>query len=216
MRHQSGFALFEAMLALALMMIAAAASYTLVKSFRANSSVQQFIRYATTITQGFMPFVDGNSTDTASGGPLDASTHALSPSFLSAVGIPVENQVTEKGEACAGDSCYVNSGMYLNGATVGTPMSFAVKIDDAQVAASYFIIAVNATGLQVNQVLQNASSMFSVYCPPGANVALDGQSKCALQSDAMISQNSDSYSLFLVFPKSGDLAPAGSGLAPVG
>lgn len=215
MVSQRGFALFEVLLALILMMIAAAASYTLVKSFRANSSVQQFIRYSTTISQSMMPFLDGNSYSTSNGGPLDTTAYSLSTSFLNSIGIPAEHQVNELGEACASDSCYVSSGMYLSDGSVANPMSFSAQVDSTQMLANYLIIAVDASGLEVNQVLQSASSTFSVYCPTGKNVVLNAQSKCSLQSDSAISDAGDQYSLFLVFPRSGDVAPADTGLAPV-
>jgi hypothetical protein len=210
MIRQRGFALFEVLLAVVLMMIAAAGAYTLVKSFRANSAVQQFIRYSTNITQSFMPFVDGNSYLSI----FDANTHTIATSFLKSIGIPAEDQVDEHGAICAGTACYVDSGMYLSNGAVASPMNFQVKMDNTQSLASYFIVAVAATGVQVNQVLQNASSLFSVYCLP-KETELNGQSKCALQSDANISSNNDTYSLFLVFPKSGDYAPTSVGLTPL-
>lgn len=216
MVRRQGFALFEVLLALVLMMIAAAASYTLVKSFRSNSSVQQFIRYSTNITQSFMPFVDGVAYDSTNGGPLNSSTNTLSTTFLKAIAIPAEDQVMADGAVCTNTSCYVNSGMYLSDGEVQNAMSFAVQSDTTQLAASYFLIAVEATGLQVNQILQSASSLFSVYCPAGAAVGLDDKTtKCKLQSDAEITTAGDVYSLFLVFPKSGDVPPTKTGLKPL-
>lgn len=201
--RQRGFALFDALLAVVLMAIAAAGSYTLVKSFRANSSTQQFIRYSTNITQSFLPFLDGNNSTVLSG-------EQLSTDFLNSIGIPAEDQ------KCSGDYCYVNAEMYLDNATQSSVMGFGVKQtgSTSQPLANYFIIAVKAAGTQVNQVLQSASSMFSIYCPEGPSVTLSGQSKCALQSSDDIEANAAGYSLFLVFPKSGDTAPSSTNVKP--
>jgi len=201
MKKIQGFALLEALLALVLVMIAAGASYTLVKSFRANSSIQQFIRYSTNITQSFMPFLDGGAYSTV------LSDDKLSQSFLTSISIPSEDQID-----CSSSYCYVNSGMYLDGSETESNLSFGVQTDSAQQLGSYFIIAVNATGLQVNQILQTASTMFSVYCTEnkGKNIS-SITSTCALQPSA---NNSTPYSLFLVFPKSGDSPPAGANLTP--
>ena len=198
--RQRGFALFEVILAVILMAIAAAGSYTLVKSFRANSSTQQFIRYSTTITQGILSFIHGNNTETL------LKDQQLSADFLTSIGIPTEDQMSNDGtKQCSGDYCYVNSGMYLNGAASSSAMGFGVQQDTDQSSTNYFIIAVKATSTQVNQVLQSASSLFSVYCPTDGK-SLSGQAKCAL-----LPKNTPStsvYDLYLVFPKSGDTAPA--------
>ncbi|MCD8525178.1 MAG: prepilin-type N-terminal cleavage/methylation domain-containing protein [Gammaproteobacteria bacterium] len=201
MKKIQGFALLEALLALVLMMIAAGASYTLIKSFRANSSIQQFIRYSTNITQSFMPFVDGGAYSTVLSG------NKLSQPFLTSISIPSEDQ-----RDCSNAYCYVSSGMYLDGGSAESNLSFGVQMDSAQELASYFMIAVNATGLQVNQILQTASTMFSVYCAEsqGANIS-SITTPCVLQSSA---NNSTPYSLFLVFPKSGDAPPVGANLTP--
>lgn len=208
MLRRRGFALFDVLLAVVLMMIAAGASYTLVKSFRANSSVQQLIRYSTNISQSFMPFIDGSDYSNV----LSSTTHQLSSDFLDSIGIPGEDQVTSAGEKCGGTSCYVDSGMYLINGSVSRPMSFAVSTSDAGV--SYFIIAVQASSAEVNQMLQSASSLFSIYCPQGARIPLSGQSSCSLIADTT-ANSAMTYSLFLVFPKSGDKAPSSTGIAPV-
>lgn len=197
--RQRGFALFDVLLAVVLMAIAAAGSYTLVKSFRANSSTQQFIRYATTVTQGAIPFLDGNGASTL------ISDKQLSAVFLKSIGIPGEDQTPNDGTACSSDYCYVNSGMYLNDAADGSSMGFAVQPSDDQTGTNYFIIAVKATATQVNQVLQSASTMFSIYCPADSK-ALSGQPKCALLSKD--TPSTSVYDLYLVFPKSGNTPPA--------
>lgn len=213
MLRQRGFALFDVLLAVVLMMVAAGASYTLVKSFRANSSVQQLIRYSTNIAQSFTPFIDGSSYSDV----LNTS-HQLSTSFLDSIGIPNDDQVTRAGEKCntsttTETSCYVDSGMYLTNGSVPRPMSFAVKSNTAQTYANYFIIAVQASSAEVNQVLQSASSLFSIYCPQG-QATLSGQSSCGLIADTTVN-SAATYSLFLVFPKSGDTAPSDTGISPV-
>ncbi|MES2204446.1 MAG: hypothetical protein V4496_04410 [Pseudomonadota bacterium] len=198
--RQRGFALFDVLLAVVLMAIAAAGSYTLVKSFRASSSTQQFIRYATTITQGATPFVNGNSADT-----ILNETYQLSAVFLKSIGIPGEDQISSGTTKCSTeDFCYVDSGMYQDQATTSSLMSFDVQADTDQTSTSYFIVAVKATSTQVNQVLQSASSLFSVYCPVSG--ALSEQPRCTLLSKDTPASNT--YNLYLVFPKSGDVAPA--------
>lgn len=187
-----GFALFDALLAVILMTIAAAGSYTLIKSFRVNSATQQLIRYSTTISQNYMPFLDEGSSSPAIKGD------ALSSSFLNAIGIPQEEQI----ESSNSGFYYVNSGMYDTSGNK-SKMSFTIFVPDSaggsQQLANHFLILVPATGSQVNQVLQSASSLFSIYCPtPGAAKT----TACVLNStpDAM-------YDLWLVFPKSGNTWP---------
>lgn len=203
--RQRGFALFDVLLAVTLMAIAAAGSYTLVKSFRENSSTQQFIRYATTITQGAAPFLNGNSADTI------LSATQLSANFLKSIGIPEEDQVSNDGTKCSGDFCYVDSGMYLNKASAGSAVAFDVQADTDQTLTNYFIIAVKATSGQVNQVLQSTSSLFSVYCPANGT-ELQGQSPCKLLPKD--TPTSAVYNLYLVFPKSGDTPPASTMTPP--
>lgn len=203
--RQRGFALFDVLLAVTLMAIAAAGSYTLVKSFRANSSTQQLLRYATTITQGATPFLNGSSSDTI------LHETQLSANFLKSIGIPEEDQVSNDGAKCSGDFCYVDSGMYLDKTTTSSSMAFAVQADTDQTLTNYFIIAVKATSVQVNQVLQSASSLFSVYCPAGG-AALQGQSQCKLLPKD--TQTNAVYNLYLVFPKSGDTPPASAMTPP--
>lgn len=195
--RQRGFALFDVLLAVVLMAIAAAGSYTLVKSFRANSSTQQFIRYSTTITQSFIPFLNGADITAV------LNNNQLSTSFLKSIGIPDEDQ------GCSNGFCNVDSGMYLDDKK--SQMAFGVQTNADQTLANYFIIAVRATGVQVNQVLQSASSLFSVYCPVEGG-SLSGQSKCALVSKDTAS--TQSYNLYLVFPKSGDTPPTSSFTPP--
>ena len=89
--RQRGFALFDVLLAVVLMAIAAAGSYTLVKSFRTNSSTQQLIRYSTTITQSFIPFL--NSADITH----VLKDNQLSSVFLKSIGIPDEDQQCSNG-----------------------------------------------------------------------------------------------------------------------
>lgn len=212
MLRQRGFALFDVLLAVVLMMVAAGASYTLVKSFRANSSVQQLIRYSTNIAQSFTPFIDGSDYS-----DVLNDSHQLSTNFLDSIGIPSEDQVTSAGEKCSSTSatsCYVDSGMYLTNGSVSRPMSFAVQQDTTQTYANYFIIAVQASSAEVNQMLQSASSLFSIYCPQGARETLSGQSSCSLIADTT-ANSAATYSLFLVFPKSGDTAPLSTGISPV-
>ncbi len=193
MTHQRGFALFDALLALILMAIAAAASYTLVKSFRVNSSTQQLIRYSTNITQSFMPFLEGNSSSTV------LSDSKLSSKFLTSIGIPSADQVES---ACS--YCNVEAGMYVGSGK--SRMSFGSYMDPNQVLGSEFAIAVLATGAQVNQMLQSAASMFSIYCGVDRiNLnTLVGKPNCTLQSQDAANTT---YSLFLVFPKSDGSAP---------
>ncbi len=196
MTRQRGFALFDAMLAMVLLAIAAAASYTLVKSFRVNSSTQQLIRYATNITQSFMPFLEGNSPATV----LDADKNQLASGFLTSIGIP-------KGDQMPSDCtiCNVSTGMYVDGKK--SLMSFDSYVDLNQILGSEFAIAVQATGAQVNQVLQSTASMFSIYCGVGL-VNLNtfvGKANCALQTQDAANTT---YSLFLVFPKSDGGAPS--------
>ncbi len=192
MTRQRGFALFDAMLALVLLMIAAAASYTLVKSFRVNSSTQQLIRYSTNITQSFMPFLEGNSSSTV------LSDSKLSASFLTSIGIPSADQVQS---GCS--YCNVEAGMYVGSGK--SRMSFGSYMDTTYVLGSEFAIAVLATGAQVNQMLQSAASMFSIYCGSGAGVTLNSlKATCSLLSK---DEANTTYSLFLVFPKSDGEAP---------
>lgn len=198
--RQRGFALFDVLLAVVLMAIAAAGSYTLVKSFRSNSSTQQFIRYSTTITQSALPFLNGNNFSI-----LSVDGAQLSASFLTSIGIPGEDQVSTGGSRCSSDFCYVDSGMYLDGASNASPIGFGATTTQGDLTmGKYFILAVKATNSQVNQVLQSASSLFSIYCASGS-VALSNASKCALISKDAASDTINS--LYLVFPKSGDTPP---------
>lgn len=192
MMRQRGFALFDVLLAVILMTIAAAGSYTLVKSFRVNSAAQQVMRYATTITQSFVPFLDGGNSANV------LQDQKLASSFLSAIGITTTDQVTESGAACAGDSafCYVDSGMYTGDGK--SLMSFNSVTDNTQKLASYFAIALLATGAQVNQILQSASSLFSVYCGEKNTNLNTLSSNCSLKDK---DSANEIYSLFLVFPK---------------
>ncbi len=192
MTRQHGFALFDAMLALVLLMIAAAASYTLVKSFRVSSSTQQLIRYSTNITQSFMPFLEGSSSSTV------LSDSKLSSAFLTSIGIPTADQAN-----CSSNYCNVDAGMYV--ADQKSRMSFGSYMDTAQLLGSEFAIAVLATGAQVNQMLQSTASMFSIYCGQGTGVTLNSlKATCSLLSK---DEANTTYSLFLVFPKSDGEAP---------
>lgn len=187
--RQRGFALFDVLLAVILMAIAAAGSYTLVKSFRSNSAVQQFIRYSTMIAQGYLPFLpDGASSAAITG-------NALTTSFLDAVGIPSEDQMAA--EEYSG-SAYVNSGMFDNSGQE-LQMGFTIAPASETGPAQYFIIEVTgATGTEVTQVVENAASLFSVYCSEGSSAE-----PCKLESRT----GSQSYNLWLVFPKSGNTFP---------
>lgn len=200
MMQQRGFALFEVLLAVILMAIAAAGSYALVKSFRVNSATQQVVNYATTITQNFIPFLDGGSATTV----LTASTDTLSSPFLSSIGIPATDQVTSSGAACAGAtaSCYVKSGMYVTSGGKSI-MSFDSVTNSTQNLASYFAIALQATGAQVNQILQSSSSLFSVYCAASGSALAAAGENCVLKSK---DDANTTYSLFLVFPKTSAIA----------
>jgi Tfp pilus assembly protein PilV len=191
---QRGFALFDALLAVILMAIAAAGSYTLVKSFRANSATQQLIRYATNITQSFIPFMDGSASSTVLQGDK------LSQKFLFSMG------VAEKDQTCTMinnvNYCYVNAGMYVNSniaqGAKQSLMGFSRATDSNGV--NYFIIAVQATASQVSQMLQNTSSIFSIYCPISPTpLRISSQEWCQLPATG----STIAYSLFLVFPKSG-------------
>lgn len=206
---KGGFALFEVLLAVILMSVAAGASYTLVKSFRSNSSIQQFIRYSTNITQSFMPFLDGVNTDQVLGETSNGSGYyGLSSAFLDSISIPKEDRVS------MGSYYYVKSGMYF---TTGNPssMGFGIWVPDYNNQnnlyandPSYFIISVKATGSQVNQVLETASPTFSIFCPAGDDTGLtDKIRKCSLQSEAEIKAAQDKYALYLVFPKIGNYGP---------
>lgn len=194
--RQRGFALFEVLLAVVLMAIAAAGSYTLVKTFRANSSTQQVIRYTTNITQNFMPFLNGSSSSTV------LTDDKLAKNFLTSTGISTNDLVCEEGSYC-----YVKTNMPVTGGggAQESQMNFGVYIDPNYTLANEFAIGLQATGTQVNQILQGASSLFSVYCAVGAGVHLNSiASNCALQP----SDNAGVvYSLFLVFPKSEGAAP---------
>lgn len=194
-----GFALFDVLLAVVLMTVAAAASYTLVKSFRVNSATQQFIRYATTITQSFAPFLDGSAA-TVSDGVM--SSNQLSSSFLTSIGIPTTDQSPDK---CS--YCYVDSGMYANDEK--SLMNFAVSTPDTTdfTLANYFMIGVTANGAQVNQILQSTSSLFSIYCPTSGTALSNSVTSCDLKDK---SDAATLYSLYLVFPKSGSTAPTPS------
>nr|MBP9727226.1 hypothetical protein [Gammaproteobacteria bacterium] len=186
------FALFDAMLALVLLMIAAAASYTLVKSFRVNSSTQQLIRYSTNITQSFMPFLEGNSSSTV------LSDSQLSSTFLTSIGIPAADQAN----CSTSNYCNVEAGMYVGSGK--SRMSFGSYMDTTYVLGSEFAIAVLATGAQVNQMLQSAASMFSIYCKLGSVALSSIGTTCSLLPK---DQANEIYSLFLVFPKSDGEAP---------
>lgn len=202
MRRRNGFALLEVLLAVILMMVAAAASYTLVKSFRTNSATQQFVHYATDITQSISPFLgSGNSTI--------LSGDKLSTSFLTSIGIPNENFLSgselneTSAAACSDEFCYVDSGMSVQNKK--SAMSFTIKIDKTYQLSNYFLIATLATGAQVNQVLQNAASLFSIYCVHGSDKTLPtGTLPCGLLPE---SQANETYALWLVFPKSGNTPP---------
>ena len=190
--RQRGFALFEVMLAVALMAIAAAGSYTLVKSFRASSTTQQFIRYSTMITQGYIPFLN-DATSKASQGD------ALSTSFLNAIGIPGSDQIASG----TTNYSYVSSGM-PNAAGNSITMSFAVSYAATQDSVNYFSIkATGATSTEVKQVLQSASSLFSIYCPVSGSALKTVTSACTLSSAA----SGSAYDIWLVYPKSGSTPP---------
>lgn len=189
--RQRGFALFDVLLAVVLMTVAAGASYTLIKSFRVNSATQQMIRHATTITQGFMPFLDGGATSSVFNGDQ------LSQTFLTSISIPATDQI------CTSGYCYVDSGMYTAG-TTKNKINFAISTDSNYVASNYLIMGVKATGSQVNQILQSASSLFSVYCPASTVALSSSVTSCTLLGK---DQSSTVYNLYLVFPKSGTNAP---------
>lgn len=195
MKLRNGFAMFDVLLAVILMAVAAVGSYSLVKSFKSSSSVQQVTQYANTITQDFMPFLEGVSFDSV----LDSASHGLSEDFLTSIGIPSE----DNGDCSAVDGvnyCRVTTGLHVGG--VESEMEFSQYQDTAQVGASYFIIGFNATSKQANSLAQNLGVTYSVFCD---NAGLSSSSSaCGLDAGG---QEGDT-SVFLVFPKSGSTPPA--------
>jgi hypothetical protein len=198
MKFRNGFAMFDVLLAVILMAIAAVGSYSLVKSFKSSSSVQQVTQYANTITQNFMPFLEGVSYDSV----LDADSNMLSNDFLLSIGIPSEELSPE---ACADSSsvsyCTVKTGLHTS--TAESLMEFAQFQDASKVGASYFIIGFDATSKQANALAQNLGVTYSVFCDSAG--LTEDSSPCGLDAGG---QSGDT-SVFLVFPKSGSAPPAG-------
>jgi hypothetical protein len=200
MKLRNGFAMFDVLLAVILMAIAAVGSYSLVKSFKSSSSVQQVTQYANTITQNFMPFLEGVSYDSV----LDpAGTHKLSNDFLLSIGIPSED--LEPNEACADSSvetyCTVNTGLHTSAGE--SLMQFAQSQDASgtNVGADYFIVGLKATVKQANSLAQNLGTTYSVFCGTGK---LSGATPCGLDAGGA----TDTTSVFMVFPKSGKSPPS--------
>jgi hypothetical protein len=183
MKKISGFALLEVLLAVILIAIITVGSYSLVKSFRATSSMQKLTRYSTTITENYMPFLDGSvSTDVMS------SDHKLSESFLKSINIPSSDLAS-----CSGGYCYVDSGL-VNDSGTEIDMKFAtIETSDN---ANFFKIAFTQdfTPEQKDQAMQSLGSMFSLYCPTDA---------CVLSDDT----DDSTVAVKLIFPKAGDDIP---------
>lgn len=195
MKLKNGFAMFDVLLAVVLMAIAAVGSYSLVKSFKSSSSVQQVTQYANTITQNFMPFLEGVSFDSV----LNQDSHGLSEDFLSSIGIPSENY----GTCSAANSvnyCTVDSGLHTSGGE--SEMQFAQFQDQStsNVGANYFIIGLATTANQANSLAQNLGATYSVFCGTGA---LANAAPCGLNAGG----TEGATSVFLVFPKSGSKPP---------
>ena len=197
MKKLQAFALLDVILAVVLLSIATIGSYSLVKSFRSSSQTQQLTRYATNISQNFMPFLEGGSFDSVLSD--DGTGDKLSKDFLLSIGIPAEDAVN-----CDGDFCYVNSGIYANANE--SVLNFMEVEDDSVTHANYFIQGLSVTGAETNAIIQGLSTVFSVYCVPAAGTALGTTTEsCSLLED---SKAKDPYSVYLVFPKSGNVAPA--------
>ena len=198
MRRNLGFALLEVLLAVILMAIAAGASYTLVKSFRTNAATQQFLRYATNITQNYIPFLESEAVGgTSITNPVySATTHKLSQAFLTSIGMPSEDM------SCASSYCVVTSGMYSASTSTGTASNQAMHFNIGTLNSTYyFVIGVKTSGGQVNQVLQSASSLFSVFYT-------EKEGGTASNSLITASNFAAQYNLYAVFPKTTDTSSA--------
>ena len=194
MQQKMGFALLEVLLAVILMAIAAGASYTLVKSFRTNAATQQFLRYATNITQNYIPFLESEAVGGTSIATPVYKNNGLSQTFLTSIGIPSDDM------SCASGYCFVSSGIYS--ASTGTASNQTMRFNIGTVSSTYyFVIGVKASGGQVNQVLQSASSLFSVFYTDGTT---------ASASSEITADSAKDYHLYLVFPKSGSSLPGGA------
>ena len=202
MKKYRAFALLDVILAVILMCIATIASYSLIKSFRSSSQVQQLTRYATNIAQNFMPFLENGTYDSVLSS--SGTGNQLSNEFLLSIAIPAEDIVDASGMACVSGYCYVNSGVYAN--SKQSILNFMEVPHDSATGAAYFIQGLTATGAETNAITQSLSTIFSVFCVPGADAALGSPSgNCKLLAD---DQASSVYSVYLVFPKSGSTAPA--------
>lgn len=191
MKKTQAFALLDVILAVILLAIATAGSYALIKSFRSSSQVQQLTRYATNISQNYMPFLQGGTYSSVLSGDK------LSSEFLLSIGIPADDVVN-----CDSGYCYVNTGVYANGKE--SVLNFKEVIDDSVTHANYFVQGLIATGAETNAITQGLSTAFSVFCVvSNGPLAADTQS-CSLLSD---DEKSGSYAVYLVFPKSGHLPP---------
>lgn len=200
MKKFKAFALLDVILAVVLLGIATIGSYSLVKSFRSSSQIQQLTRYATNIAQNFMPFLEGGT----SGSVLqDTGTTKLDQDFLLSIGIPQDDLERCSNES-GGMNCFVNSGLYYGDGKLAL-MNFAQVINDSVTGASYFLQALQATGSETNAIVQGLGGVFSVFCAPGEQVNINTISQqCALLSD---DQSGETYSVFLVLPKSGSAPP---------
>lgn len=197
-QRKMGFALLEVLLAVILMAIAAGASYTLVKSFRTNAATQQFLRYATNITQNYIPFLESEAVGGTSITTPVYKSNRLSQTFLTSIGIPSEDM------SCTSSYCFVSSGMYsISTGTTASNQTMQFNIGTLN-STYYFVIGVKATGGQVNQVLQSASSLFSVFYTDGGAMT---------PSSEITTEPTKEYNLYLVFPKSGSSSLPGGAFA---
>ena len=187
MKKSRGFALLDVLLAVILLSIVTIGSYSLVKSFRSTSAMQKLVRYATTITENYMPFLEGSvSTDVL-------SDNKLSAEFLESINIPdVDLRPTD----C--EYCYVKTGLQ-DSSGADLKMNFDT-VTDTDTAANFFIIGftTSVTAGEKNQMLQSLGGVFSLYCPDAA---------CTLTSE----DDSHDYEVKMVFPKAGSTIPGDSG-----
>ena len=194
MKKLHAFALLDVLLAVILLAIVTAGGYALMKNFRSTSSMQQFTRYATTITENYMPFLDGSvDTEILSG-------TKLSKEFLESINIPEEDL-----NCNSDDYCSVKTGLYYT-SSQAVCMNFS-QVRDSATGGNFFLIGFSGTIAQKDQAMKSLGSMFSVFCKGNISQKIeDDAGLCNLSSSASTS----GISVVLVFPKSGDSLPAGT------
>lgn len=184
MKKNHGLALLEVLLAIILIAVITAGSYSLVKSMSVDAGMKKFTRYATVIAKSYQPFLDSSVVSTV----FSKNTKTLSRAFLQASYIP------DSDLGCNGTSvdstCVVFfdlPGKY----TDNNYMKFDIA-EDRTTGDQFFVIVVYdiVPADQKDQMLQSLGSDFSFYCPI---------KECQLGQGA-------SY-VKLVYPKAGSTIP---------